>query len=141
LQLALLHFALGSSPPIIRELADFTYVNYMKPPTRQLVALLTEDATGRLLAVLRAQPSTAPQIEQATNASQKTVAHTLELLEAHGIAEWQPAKSGTAGGRPSRIWRLAADEELTAFERACDEFKALMLRKQLDAYDDADSKQ
>ena len=105
------------------------------------MALLAEDATGRLLAILCEQPSTATRVEQKTGASQKTVAHTLERLEAHGIVEWQPAKSGVSGGRPSRIWCLAADEELTAFERACDEFKALMLRKQLDAYDDADSKQ
>ena len=75
-----------------------------------------------------------PQLEQQTGAAQRTVAHTLELLQAHGIVEWQPAKPGTPG-RPSRSWRLAADQDLASFERACDEFKALTLRKQLDAYD------
>jgi predicted ArsR family transcriptional regulator len=109
----------------------------MKPQTRQLISLLAEDVPGRLLAALRNQPSSAPQLEQATGASQKTVAHALELLQAHGIVEWQPERGGTPG-RPSRIWRLAADEALADFERVCDEFKARMLRMQLDAYEKPD---
>jgi predicted ArsR family transcriptional regulator len=106
----------------------------MKPQTRQLVRLLADDVPGRLIDALRQQPRTAPQLEEDTGASQKTVAHILELLHVHGIVEWQPAETGTPG-RPSRIWRLDADDELATFERACDDFKALMLRRQLDDYD------
>ncbi len=106
----------------------------MKPQTQQLVALLVDDVTGRLISALRRSPSTAPQLEKKTGASQKTVAQALELLQAHGIVEPQQAQTGTPG-RPSRIWRLAADEELAAFERTCDELKALMLRRQLNAYE------
>jgi predicted ArsR family transcriptional regulator len=106
----------------------------MKPLTRQLVALLADDVTGRLITALRDQPRTAPQLEKETGASQKTVAHILELLLAHGVVDSEQAASGTPG-RPSRVWRLAAENELVAFDRACDEFKALLLRKQLDVYD------
>jgi len=105
----------------------------MNPQTQQLVALLVDDVTGRLITALRRSPSTAPQLEKETGASQRTIAQTLELLQAHGIVEPQQAQTGTPG-RPSRIWRLAADEELAAFERTCDEFKALMQRKQLDDF-------
>jgi predicted ArsR family transcriptional regulator len=106
----------------------------MKLQTRQLVGLLADDVPQRLIDALRQQPRTAPQLERDTGASQKTVAHVLELLQAHGIVEWQSPEPGTPG-RPSRVWRLAADEELATFERACDDFKALMLRRQLDDYD------
>jgi predicted ArsR family transcriptional regulator len=106
----------------------------MKPQTQQLVRLIADEVPGRLIAALRDQPQTAPRLEKATGASQKTVAHTLELLQAHGIVEWQQDEAGTPG-RPSRIWRLLADKELAAFEQSCDAFKALMLRKQLDDYD------
>jgi predicted ArsR family transcriptional regulator len=105
----------------------------MKAQTRQLVRLLADDVTERLIDALRQQPRTAPQLEEDTGASQKTVAHTLELLQAHGVVEWQPDEPGKPG-RPSRLWRLAADDELASFERACDEFKARMLRRQLDDY-------
>ncbi len=106
----------------------------MKPQTQQLVALLADDVTGRLITALRRRPSTAPQLEKETGASQKTVAQVLELLQAHGIVEPQQAQTGTPG-RPSRIWRLVADEDLTAFERACDEFKIILLRRQLNVYE------
>jgi hypothetical protein len=46
------------------------------------------------------------------------------------IVEWQPHEPGTPG-RPSHLWRLAADDELASLERVCDEFKARMLRRQL----------
>jgi predicted ArsR family transcriptional regulator len=115
-------------------LADFTYANSMKPQTRQLVRLLADDVPGRMINALRQQPRTAPQLEEVTGAAQKTVAHVLELLHAHGIVECHLAETGTPG-RPSRLWRLAADEELATFERGCDDFKALMLRRQLDGYD------
>jgi predicted ArsR family transcriptional regulator len=107
----------------------------MKEQTRQLVQLLADDVAARLIAALRSQSRTAPQLQQDTGASQKTVAHLLELLEAHGVVGWQPSESGTRG-RPSRRWRLTADGELVAFERACDNFKALLLRRQLDDYED-----
>ena len=100
------------------------------------MALLADDVTGRLIAALRKRPCTAPQIERETGASQKTIAHALELLQAHGIVNWQKAPARTPG-RPSRIWLLANDKELAAFEWVCDEFKALMLREQLSAYNEA----
>jgi predicted ArsR family transcriptional regulator len=107
----------------------------MKPQTQQLVRLIADEVPGRLIVALRHQPQTAPQLEKATSASQKTVAHALELLQAHGIVEWQQDQPGTPG-RPSHIWRLVADKELAAFEQTCDAFKALLLRKQLDDYAD-----
>jgi predicted ArsR family transcriptional regulator len=106
----------------------------MKPQTQQLMRLIADEVPGRLIAALRDQTRTAPQLEKESGASQKTVAHILELLQAHGIVEWQQNEPG-APGRPSRVWRLAADEDLVAFERSCDAFKALLLRKQLDDYD------
>lgn len=105
----------------------------MKPQTQQLIRLIADEVPGRLIVALRDQPQTAPQLEKATGASQKTVAHALELLQAHGIVEWQQDQPGTPG-RPSHIWRLLADKELAAFEQTCDAFKALLLRKQLDDY-------
>jgi predicted ArsR family transcriptional regulator len=112
---------------------DFTGVKYMKSPTRQLVSLLADDVTGRLIGALRERPGTAPQLERETGAAQKTIVQTLELLHAHGIVAWQQSNSGQRG-RPSKIWALAADERLSAFERSCDEFKAHLLRMQLDSY-------
>ena len=106
----------------------------MKPQTRQLVSLLADDVTGRLINGLRKKPSTAPELEREAGAAQKTVAHTLELLHAHGIVEWQQPKQGQPG-RPSKIWRLMADERLMDFERVCDEFKSQLLRTQLDSYE------
>jgi predicted ArsR family transcriptional regulator len=104
----------------------------MKPQTRQLISL-----PGRLIIALRDQPSSTPQLEKATGASQKTVAQTLELLHAHGIVEWRSVREGTPG-RPSRIWQLATDDVVADFERACDAFRARLLRRQLDQYDDAE---
>jgi predicted ArsR family transcriptional regulator len=109
----------------------------MNPQTRQLVALLADDLSGRLIGALRREPRSVPQLVRDTGASQKTLAHVLELLQAHGIAEHQQAEPG-APGRPSRVWRLVADHELGAFERACDDFKARMLRHQLVSYNDPD---
>lgn len=107
----------------------------MKDQTGQLVRLLADDVTARLITALRSQSRTAPQLQKDTGASQKTVAHLLELLEAHGVVGWQPSESGTRG-RPSRLWHLTADDELVAFERACDDFKARLLRRQLDDFED-----
>jgi hypothetical protein len=83
----------------------------------------------------RVAPVLTEQLEQHTGASQKTVAHTLELLHAHGIVESTPDEPGTPG-RPSRRWRLATEEELAEFERCCDAFESLLLRKQLEDYDE-----
>lgn len=47
--------------------------------------------------------------------------------------EWQLDEPGKRG-RPSRLWRLAAGDELAGFDRACDELKARLLRRQLDDY-------
>jgi predicted ArsR family transcriptional regulator len=107
----------------------------MKPPTRQLVLLLADDTIARLTASLRDRPLTAPQLGKATGASEKTVAHALELLQAHGIVECQPAETAGTPGRPSRLWTLAATDELAAFDRACDNFKELILRRQLNQYE------
>jgi len=109
----------------------------MKDQTRPLLQLLADDTTARLLAVLRREPRTTPQLQKETGASQKTVIHLLELLEAHGIVDGQQSDPG-ARGRPSRRWRLTADDQLTAFEHACDELKAGLLRTQLGDYDDGD---
>lgn len=106
----------------------------MKPQTRQLVRLLADDVTGRLIEALRVQSQTTPQLEKLAGSSQKTVAQALELLLAHGVVEWAAPQLKTPG-RPSRVWRLAAVDELAVFERACDEFKASMLRRQLDEHE------
>jgi predicted ArsR family transcriptional regulator len=106
----------------------------LKSQTRQLVQLLAEDVTGRMITALRTGPQTAPQLEKLAGSSQKTVAGVLELLQAHGIVDWAPQES-TAAGRPSRLWRLAADDELKNFEGACDDFKARLLRRELDQFD------
>jgi hypothetical protein len=34
------------------------------------------------------------------------------------------------------VWSLCAEEDLLAFERACDQLKAALLRRQLAEYDD-----
>ena len=107
----------------------------MNSQTRPLVELLADESTGLLIATLRARPSTAPEIKSAIGASQQTIAHALELLEAHGLVSSKPEKpAGT--GRPSRVWSLCAEEDLLAFERACDQLKAALLRRQLAEYDD-----
>lgn len=116
------------------EKTNFTYLKYLKQLTRQLIRLLTEDVTVRLVAALRDKPQTRPQLEDATGAAQKTVAQCLDLLEAHGIVKWQSAGRGSTG-RPTPMWSLAATDELIAFERGCDEFKLALLRRQVDEYD------
>lgn len=117
-------------------LADFTYANYLKPQTRELVQLLADDVTGRMIVALRVAPHTAPQLEELAGSSQKTVARSLELLHIHGLIESTPEATKAAGGRPSRVWQLVAQDELVTFERACDAFKAGLLRRLLEDYDD-----
>ena len=117
-------------------LADFTCANYLKPQTRELVQLLADDVTGRMIVALRAAPHTAPQLEEVAGSSQKTVARALELLQIHGVIESTPQTPKAAGGRPSRVWQLVAEDELAMFERACDAFKAGLLRRLIDDYDD-----
>ncbi len=112
---------------------DFTDATYLKPPTRQLMLLLADETTGRIIAALRADPQTAPQLESLADSSQKKVADALNLLEAHGIIEGAPHNT-TAKGRPARRWRLATPDELAEFERTCDSFKERMLRHQLAGY-------
>lgn len=107
----------------------------MKPPTRQLVLLLADETAGRMIDALRAEPQTAPQLEALADSSQKKVADALNLLIAHGIIEGAPQNT-TAKGRPARRWRLAAPDDLAAFERACDDFKERMLRHQLAGYEE-----
>lgn len=117
-------------------LADFTYANYLKPQTRELVALLADDVTGRMIVALRGAPHTAPQLEEVTGSSQKTVARAVELLHIHGLIEPTPQESKATGGRPSRVWKLVVEDELATFEHACDAFKASLLRRLLEDYDD-----
>jgi predicted ArsR family transcriptional regulator len=107
----------------------------MNSQTRPLVELLADESTALLIATLRARPSTAPEIKSAIGASQQTIAHALELLEAHGLVSSKPEKPARIG-RPSRVWSLCAEEDLLAFERACDQLKAALLRTQLAEYDD-----
>jgi predicted ArsR family transcriptional regulator len=107
----------------------------MNSQTRPLVELLADESTALLIATLRARPSTAPEIKSAIGASQQTIAHALELLEAHGLVSSKPDKPARIG-RPSRVWSLCAEEDLLAFERACDQLKAALLRRQLAEYDD-----
>ena len=105
----------------------------MKPLTRELVRLMADDTTGRMLDALREQPLTAPQLAKAALTSQNTAATTLDLLLAHGIVNSQAKGTGNPG-RPSRVWRLAADDAVATFDRACDAFKYELLRSQLDEY-------
>lgn len=106
----------------------------MKPPTRQLVLLLADDTTGRIIGALRREPQTASQLEALADSSHKKVASLIELLQAHGIIEWAP-RDTTAKGRPAQRWRLAAPDDLAEFERACDGFKTRMLHHELAQYD------
>jgi predicted ArsR family transcriptional regulator len=108
----------------------------LKPQTRELVELLADDVTGRMIAVLRRGPQTAPQLEDLASSSQKTVARALELLSVHGLIEPTPQETKTTGGRPSRVWQLVVEDELATFERACDAFKASLLRRLLVDYGD-----
>jgi predicted ArsR family transcriptional regulator len=108
----------------------------LKPQTRELVQLLADDVTGRMIVALRTGPHTAPQLEQLAGSSQKTVARALELLQIHGLIESTPQEAKVTGGRPSRVWQLVAEDELATFERACDAFKAGLLRRLLEDYDD-----
>jgi len=102
----------------------------MKPLTQQLVRLLADDVTGRMIDALRVAPQTAPELESLAGSSHKKVADTLEVLHAHGIIGWAPRESNISG-RPSRVWHLDAAADLDEFERACDDFKAGLLRRQL----------
>ena len=118
-------------------LADFTCANYLKPQTRELVQLLADDVTGRMIVALRAAPHTAPQLEEVAGSSQKTVAARLGTAadpRGHRVNATNEPKA--AGGRPSRVWQLVAEDELAMFERACDAFKAGLLRRLIDDYDD-----
>ena len=107
----------------------------MNPKTRPLIELLADEATGQLIATLRERPSTAPEIKSAIGASQQTIAHALDLLAAHGLVSSKSVKPARTG-RPSRVWSLCAEEDLLAFELACDEFKTALLRRQIAEYDD-----
>src|ERR1700704_3420616 len=107
----------------------------MNSQTRPLIELLADEATGQLIAALRARPSTAPEIKSAIGASQQTIAHALELLEAHGLVSSKSQKPAKTG-RPSRMWSLCAEEDLVAFEQACDQLKAALLLRQLAGYND-----
>ena len=89
-----------------------------------------------MIVALRSAPQTPPQLENLAGSSQKTVARALKLLHIHGLIESTPREAKATGGRPSRVWQLVADEELATFERACDAFKAGLLRRLLEDYDD-----
>jgi predicted ArsR family transcriptional regulator len=102
----------------------------MNPQTRQLIALLADDAAARMLDALRREASTAAVLVRETGASPSTVAQTLDLLSAHGVIRWHQGRAG-ARGRPSRVWELAATAQLEQFEQACNRFKAALLRAQL----------
>jgi predicted ArsR family transcriptional regulator len=106
----------------------------MNHQTRQLMRLLADEVTDRILQALREGSANAPALVRATGASPKTVAQTVELLAAHGVLEPEQAKAGAAG-RPSRLWHLSDDRRLAAFEVSCDEFKGALLREQLAGYD------
>jgi predicted ArsR family transcriptional regulator len=105
----------------------------LKPKTQHLVQLLSDDVPGRIVDALRVESQTAAQLVKLTSSSATTVSDALDLLFAHGIIEWTPPKPD-AKGRPARMWRLAAPDDLAQFERACDDFKARMLRHQLAEY-------
>jgi len=107
----------------------------MNSQTRPLIELLADESTALLIATLRVRPSTAPQIKSAMGASQQTIAHALELLEAQGLVSSEPEKPARTG-RPSRVWSLCAEEDLLSFEGACDQLKAALLRRQLVEYAD-----
>jgi predicted ArsR family transcriptional regulator len=125
-------FARGPNRSPFKDLNDFPYGKYMNHQTRQLVALLADDGTARILDALRQKSSAAPQLVRATGASERTIVQVLELLHAHGVVEWEMASRGSRG-RPSRVWRIAAASELVAFERACKELKRALLKRDLDA--------
>jgi predicted ArsR family transcriptional regulator len=106
----------------------------MNYQTRQILRLLADDVTGRLIDALREGPATAPELVAATGASQKTIAQTLELLAALGLLEPEQAEAGRAG-RPAKRWRLSNDRQLRAFERSCETFRAKLLKAQLQKHE------
>jgi predicted transcriptional regulator len=67
-----------------------------------LVELLADESTALRIETLRARPSTAPEIKSAIGASQQTIAHTLELPQAHGLVSSKPDNPARIG-RPSRV--------------------------------------
>jgi predicted ArsR family transcriptional regulator len=111
-------------------IADFTYAKYMNYQTRQILRLLADDVTGRMIDALRESPATIPELVSATGASQKTVAQTVELLAALGLLDPEPPAAPRTG-RPARRWRLSNDRQLRGFERACEQLRAQLLKAQL----------
>lgn len=110
----------------------------MNHQTRQLVALLADDVPARLIEALQRGALPVPQLVRQTGASERTITQTLELLLAHGIVEWEAAhRSGR--GRPSRAWRIAATEDISAFERACEELRRALLNRGLQAIEQSDT--
>jgi predicted ArsR family transcriptional regulator len=104
----------------------------MNQQTRQLTALLADDATARILDALQSEASAVPQLVQATGASERTITQTLELLLAHGVVESAMAPRSSRG-RPSRVWRIVVSAELAAFERACEDLRRTLLKRGLEA--------
>jgi predicted ArsR family transcriptional regulator len=109
----------------------------MNQQMQQLVALLADDGPARILEALQREALAVPQLVRETGASERTVVYALELLLAHGVVAWEAGRRG-APGRPSRVWRIAAEKELAAFDRACEELRGALLRLGLEEVEEGE---
>lgn len=92
----------------------------MEPQTRQLLGVLADDLTDRLVCRLAIGPALETSLQAELAESRQTIGRRLEEMEARGIAVSEIRQS-SGRGRPTRSWSLA-DPEVARFGELADEF-------------------
>ncbi|MGH3430645.1 MAG: hypothetical protein ACRD3Q_17555 [Terriglobales bacterium] len=99
----------------------------MERQTRQLLRVLTDDLTDRLVARLAIGPALETELQKDLPGSRQTIARRLEELDGWGIAMSED-RTTPGRGRPTRSWSLA-DSEIASFSVAADEFLLGLLER------------
>jgi predicted ArsR family transcriptional regulator len=99
----------------------------MEPQTRQLLRLLADDLTDRLVDRLAASPALETELQRSMGGSRQTIARRLEELRGWGIVASEDRQT-PGKGRPTRSWSLA-DREAALFCAAADEFLLRLLER------------
>jgi predicted ArsR family transcriptional regulator len=92
----------------------------MEDQTRQLLRLLADELTDRLVSELANGPVLETALQRDIPGSRQTIGRRLKDLEAWGIV-LSDERSTPGKGRPTRIWWLA-DDGILRFVISADEF-------------------
>jgi predicted ArsR family transcriptional regulator len=104
----------------------------MEPQTRQLLSVLADDLTDRLVSRLAAGPALETELQAELPESRQTIGRRLEEMEMQGIAV-SDTRPTSGKGRPTRSWALA-DPEIASFGNAADEFLLGLLERRAERH-------